>query len=247
MKKVILIFTLLLASLTGYAAVEPDTLTVMSYNIRNATGMDNVRDYDRTASVITAARPAVVAVLEVDSVTGRSKGSYVLGELAERTGMQAFFAPAIDYDGGRYGIGILAAQQPLSVERHPLPGREEARALIIAEFADFIFAATHLSLTEADALASAGIISGLLADRRKPVIIAGDFNVSPGSETIGCLSRSFTMVNDPASHTFPADVPSETIDYIMLRGEGLTPVGCAVVDAPVESDHRPLVATFIVK
>lgn len=247
MKRFSLIIASLLATLSVYAALPADTLTVMSYNIRNATGMDNVRDYDRTASVISAARPAVVAVLEVDSVTHRSKGKYVLGELAARTGMQAFFAPAIDYDGGRYGIGLLTAAAPLAVERHPLPGREEARALIIAEFPDFIFAATHLSLTEDDALASAGIITRLMAEKQKPVIISGDFNVTPESETIRVLGESFTMVNDPAANTFPADVPDTTIDYIMVRGKGLTPLDCTVIDAPVQSDHRPLVATFIIK
>ena len=238
---------ILSALFAGATAAPADTITVMSYNIRNSTGMDNVRDFDRTAAVISAANPSVVAILEVDSITGRSKGTYVLGELAQRSGMQPFFAPAIDYDGGRYGIGLLAAETPLSVVRHALPGREEARALIIAEFKDFIFAATHLSLTEEDALESASIISGLFADAKKPVIIAGDFNVTPGSETTSLLSKQFTMVNNPEIPTFPADEPNTTIDYIMIKGEGMDAIECEVVNAPTQSDHRPLVVKLLVK
>ena len=44
------------------------------------------------------------------------------------------FAPAIDFDGGKYGIGLLAKKTPIRVERMALPGREEARAMILVEF-----------------------------------------------------------------------------------------------------------------
>ena len=247
MHRIFLAFGFLLTSLISTAAGVSDTLTVMSYNIRNAIGMDNVRNYGRTAAVITAAKPDVVTVLEVDSMTARSNSSYVLGELATRTGLHPTYSPAIDYDGGRYGIGILSAEKPISVTRHPLPGREEARTIVIAEFPSFIFAATHLSLTAEDALESASIINRLTSGKKKPVIIAGDFNVHPDSETIARLCENFTMVNAPAEATFPADKPNETIDYIMLRGAGLTPISCEIINAPVESDHRPITAKFLIK
>jgi endonuclease/exonuclease/phosphatase family metal-dependent hydrolase len=44
----------------------------MSYNIRNAVGMDNTADYRRIADVITNTAPDVVALQELDSVTTRS-------------------------------------------------------------------------------------------------------------------------------------------------------------------------------
>ena len=43
---------------------------------------------------------------ELDSMTHRSGQKYVLGEIAGRTQMHAYFAPAIDYDGGKYEMCI---------------------------------------------------------------------------------------------------------------------------------------------
>ncbi|MDO4559265.1 MAG: hypothetical protein Q4C47_09895, partial [Planctomycetia bacterium] len=72
-------------------------LRILSYNVRNAMGMDNVTDSGRTAEVILASRPDVVMVQELDQKTRRSGGSDRLAELAEKTGMTATFGPAIDF------------------------------------------------------------------------------------------------------------------------------------------------------
>ena len=71
----------------------------MSYNIRGGRGMDGVCSYQRIADAILRELPDVVAVQEIDSVTGRSNGKYVLGEVATLTGMHDTFAPAINFDG----------------------------------------------------------------------------------------------------------------------------------------------------
>ena len=83
-------------------------LKLMSYNIRNAKGMDNVRNVQRIVNVINNEAPDVVAVLELDSMTTRSNQTFVLAEVAERTQLHASYAPAIDFQGGKYGIGILS-------------------------------------------------------------------------------------------------------------------------------------------
>lgn len=148
------IFLLISAILLIVPVQAQRTLRLMTYNIKNATGMDGVCDFQRIANVINNASPDVVAVQEVDSVTNRSNQKYVLGEIAERTQMYACFAPAIDYDGGKYGIGLLSKKAPLHLQAIALPGREEARALILAEFEDYIYCCTHLSLTEEDRMKS---------------------------------------------------------------------------------------------
>ena len=220
---------------------------LMSYNIRNGVGMDDVRNLDRTASVISRIAPDAVAVEEVDSVTGRSGGVYVLGALAEKLGMHATYSPAIDYDGGRYGIGLLSRTEPLSVKRLPLPGREEERTILIAEFPEYVYCVTHLSLTEADRDASLPIIIEAVKGFDKPVFMAGDFNSQPNEPFMVHLQKDFTVLNDMKAFTFPASNPTETIDYIVeLRRDGAkgSTVNVAeVVNAPVESDHRPILVT----
>lgn len=225
----------------GASAASP--VKLMSYNVRNGIGIDGTKSVDRIARVIKAQSPEIVAVQELDSVTGRSGGRYVLGELAAASGMKATYAPAIDYDGGKYGIGILSKEQPLRVSRHSLPGREEARALVVVELPDYIFACTHLSLTREDRLASVAIIRKMAAEAGKPFFIAGDFNAHPDSEVIADFKKDFTILTDTTLRTFPADKPVETLDYIMMYNPGNAKVqtaGVAVVDEPAASDHRPV-------
>lgn len=237
---------LLATSILAFATSTPTdgqekTLTVMSYNIRNSIGMDEVRDIERTASVINKVKPDIVAVQELDSVTGRSGGRYVLGDLADATGMTATYAPAINYDGGKYGIGILSRAEPTSVMRVPLPGREEARMLVIAEFPEYVVACTHLSLTPEDAEASTDTLRSLSQTYDKPFILCGDFNSTPGSKVINKLTETFDYTGDYAP-TFPADKPEECFDYIFVSKEpSAEVVSFNVVEAPQESDHRPIV------
>lgn len=98
MKKTL--FLAVTALLTLSSAQAQNTLRLMTYNIKNANGMENVQNFQRVANVINNACPDAVAIQELDSMTNRSGKTYVLGEIAERTQMHAYFAPAIDYDGG---------------------------------------------------------------------------------------------------------------------------------------------------
>lgn len=90
--------------------------TFMSYNVKNGTGMDGKRDYDRTARVIAEAKPDVAALQELDSKTKRSGGRDTLQELAVRTKLTGTYAKAIDYSGGSYGVGLLSREKPLERE-----------------------------------------------------------------------------------------------------------------------------------
>lgn len=74
------IFLLISAILLIVPVQAQHTLRLMTYNIKNVTGMDGVCDFQRIANVINNASPDVVAVQEVDSVTNRSNQKYVLGE-----------------------------------------------------------------------------------------------------------------------------------------------------------------------
>lgn len=235
-----------LACGTGYAAMPK---TLMSFNVRNCSGMDNRRDIGRTASAILRFNPDVVAVQEVDSLTGRSGMRYILGQLADSVGMTATFAPAIDYDGGRYGIGILSKEKPLRVNRRALPGREEERTMVIAEFDSYILACVHLSLTPEDAVASMPVIIEEASRATKPFIIAGDMNSHPDSEFIRLLKEDFVILSDSATPTYPASVPEEVLDYVAIYSKGaslpVSAVRAFVAEEPEASDHRPVVVEFI--
>lgn len=124
-----------------------------------------------------------------------------------------------------------------------LPGREEARALIMAEFEDYIYCCTHLSLTEEDRMTSLEMIKNFAASAKKPFFLAGDMNAEPQSDFIKGLQKDFQILSNPKVPTFPAPKPEETLDYIVTlknNAKGFAAISSKVQDEPVASDHRPV-------
>ena len=231
-------------AISEYHYGEPanGVLRILTYNVRNGKGMDEKTDYNRVAAVIQAIHPEVVALQELDSVTTRSNGADVLQVLAEKCGMKSVYGASIPYRGGKYGIGILSQETPLKTSFITLPGREEKRGLLMAEFKNYIFFCTHFSLTEADRIASVELINQKAKESQKRVFLAGDLNTSPKSEAINLLSENWINLSG-IQPTFPSTGPMECIDYIwginccnfkysIIRQE--------VVPDKSASDHRPV-------
>jgi len=250
MKKLILLLISLLTLQSAWAndIVKRNTITIMSYNVHNAKGLDNITDYQRLADVIIREAPDIVTLQELDSVTGRSNGVDVLKEIAKKTWMYDVYGSSIVYDGGKYGLGVLSKERPLSTISIPLPGREERRQLLIVEYERYVIGCTHLSLTNEDRMSSVDIIRKEAAKLNKPFFLTGDFNASPDSEFITELQKDFSLLNNTRNMTFPADTPRQCIDYITYYDKGekqvearpFTVLSNRVVDERVASDHRPV-------
>lgn len=245
----------------------PLTMRVASYNIRHGEGMDGKLDYRRIANVLERLNPDVVAVEEVDSMTRRTNNTYSLGEIADHMRYYDSYAPAINYEGGKYGIGILSRHRPIRTSQYPLPGRDEARTLLVAEFDNYVFACTHLSLEADERMESLKTIEKVAAKYNKPFIIAGDWNDHPDSPFIKALKKSFQICSQQAP-SYPADKPNECLDYIAVYkhgrevsrpgrgdddwapyrpyvGEAAVTLRAQVVEEPVASDHRPIFAEIV--
>ena len=186
MKQSIILTFLLIG--TTLACLGQNQLQVMSYNVRHCAGMDMVLDYRRTALVISEQQPDVVALQELDSMTSRSGQCYQLGELATRTSYYPIFGSAIDFDGGKYGVGILTREPPLSSKTIPLPG-EEPRVLLVVELKDCVIDCTHLDLEEDQRLASVPLIAEEAQHWQKPFILTGDWNDTPDSELLQEMTK----------------------------------------------------------
>lgn len=220
-------------------------IRLMTYNIHNGTSTDNTKSYQRIADVISQAQADVVAVQEVDSVTERSEQTDVLLELATLTGMHHTYAPAIALGGGKYGIGILSREEPAGFHYVPLPGREEARVMLLVEFSNYVFCNAHISLTAADQLLSLPIIKEEVAKfTDKPVFFAGDFNAEPDSPFILGLTEDFKILTNTKWYTYPSSYPQGTIDYITIANkdsQNYTTVSSRTISTQA-SDHLPVVA-----
>ncbi len=242
------IFILLFAAVALCGNIACDNYSshrIMSYNVRNCTGLDNKTDYQRVADIIKAAECEAVAIQELDSMTTRYKGQDMLKNLADLTGMYPTFAPSIDFQGGKYGIGMLTKEKPISHRRVALPCRSEPRSLLIVELEKYYYCCTHLSLHAEDRETSIGIIVDELSKLDKPVIIAGDFNAEPDEKSMQNMAKHFQIFEKNTPYTFPANEPNIEIDYIALysdKGAKAEVKEHTVIEAKVESDHRPLVA-----
>lgn len=241
----ILIFALLTSACepTNIVTRNEGELVLMSYNVRNGKGMDNKRNLNRTAAVIRAAQPDVVALQEIDSVTRRSEGNDVAAVLGRKCSMYHTFSKAIDYDGGGYGVALLSREKPVAVQRFALPGREEARTLLYVEFEQYAVVSTHLSLTAEDRMASLAVIDSVVTMCTKPIYIAGDWNATPESAFGRALGEKMQYLTDTKACTFPADSPDRVIDYIVApHDQAVEVLRREVVNEPMASDHRPIIA-----
>lgn len=231
MKKLLPILILLICTLP---AAAQDSIRMMSWNVHNSIGTDGRRDFDRIAGVIREIGPDVAGLQELDRHTIRHWRD-ILGQIARRTGMHATFAPAIGIFPGKYGIGVLSREKPLTVKHIPLPGAEEKRVMLIVEFERYIFINVHFSLTQADRVTSARMILDAIKDFTKPVFLAGDINANPDNEVHSILAPRLTIISDPTQKTRGERI----IDYI-YGPEGTQVLRRQVVQDEISSDHRPL-------
>lgn len=222
---------------------DPNSLRIMSYNVRNCKGMDDVTDYQRVADVINRVDPDVIAVQELDSLTERSQGVFVLKELAERTLKHWTYGPAIDYQGGKYGVGVLSKEKPLGYRTIPLPGREESRMLLIVEFERYVLCCSHFSLTKEDQELSVPIIYEAIKGINKPLFLAGDMNSVYDSAPQVALREKFRTLNNYKENTIPVVNPNRCIDYIYAYENGTSYSVLkrqVLFEEQIASDHLPL-------
>lgn len=250
MNKLYLIFLLIIATLisscgtTHVSKVKEQPFKILSYNVRNARGMDDVTDFKRIADVINRINADFVAVQELDSATVRSGGAAVLEEIAKHTDYYASYNKSIDYQGGGYGIGVLTKAKPIRKTAIPLPGSEEKRSLLVVETADYIICCTHWSLTKVDRLLSVDVINNFVKNfKNKPIFLAGDLNATPESEEMKKLTANWQILNDITKPTIPSIKPNKCIDYVLMLNNDkyfANVTETKVEDEPVASDHLPV-------
>ncbi len=247
-------------SATNYQTAD---IRVLCYNIHHANppSKPNVIDIEAIANVIKKQQPDVVALQEIDVNTNRSgKTLNQAEEIARLSGMKYYFAKAIDYDGGEYGVAILSKYPMEKMTNNPLPTADgtggEHRTLATAVInlpgnKKIVFACTHLDAQRSDTnrLLQIKKITEFFQDEKLPVIIAGDFNAAPNSNVINMLDKYFTRtcINNCGS-TIPVIIPTKTIDFIAYKSsDKFIVIEQNVIDEQYASDHRPVQALLKLK
>jgi endonuclease/exonuclease/phosphatase family metal-dependent hydrolase len=234
----------------------------MSYNVHhcNPPLKPDVIDLDAVAAVLKKEGPDIVALQEIDMGARRSGSVNQAAEIAAKAGYPFFyFAKAIDFDGGEYGVAILS-KFPISDTRvHRLPTDETiggeprvlATALVTLPNKKLIrFGATHLDAgrSHVNRLLQMKEISRIAGETVEPFVIAGDFNAREGSEVIDKMDVDFTRSCRNCQNTFNEEAEQGAIDFIAWRQKDNFAVRShRVVSEKEASDHLPIVALLQLK
>lgn len=223
-------------------------LTVLSFNIHGAEAHSGEQRLEQVASEITAWKPDVVLLQEVDENRARSNGVRQAEVLGELTDMDWAYGGAQQVrDGGPIGNAILSAypiQESTNILLPRAGGREQRAALhavLNVNGAAISVYSTHFDQGSSDArVAQARALSKAIASDARPKIVGGDLNVTPSANVVKILRAArlgdVWAVGEGVGATVPAYSPRRRIDYILHDG-WFAPLQSVVLRSAV-SDHR---------
>lgn len=237
----------------------------MLYNIRYGTGGHPGRGpfqflrntgmmLDRIVEFIQSASPDIIGLVEVDSGSYRSHRKNQAQVVAEAMGHYHAYR-------SKYGVRSLAHRIPVMRDQgnafivRDSPGdvrfhyfRKGVKRLIIElETPDVVIFLVHLALGARARSMQLHDLYALLKTTRKPVLVAGDFNMLWGEHEIQLfLAASGLSSADPRNRpSFPSWKPFRQLDFILHSRD----IVIDRFDMPrvVLSDHLPLICDFHVR
>ena len=232
-----------------YPKAEGD-LRIGNYFLTYCKGTDGVIDYDRTGRIIAKMNADIVCLQGLDKETERSEGIDQLNVLAQKANMHDYFAKAIDYKGGEFGVGILTKEEPVSVDRYQMAGKSEMRAAMVVEYEKFVVASTNFDTDMAKRIEALQTLETKLSAYNKPAFLLGYFNE-------GDLESEFFQMVKSNWNLLSADKSTEVsgkkrrLDFIVsLKSHNVNVTQADVieslsgVDVTVASTHYPLFCDF---
>ncbi len=253
---------------------EETVLRIVQYNV-GAFSKYMENSTQMIADMLKEMEADVCSINETDSMTTRTGNVYQMEKLnqAMGNGWNFQFGRALyPYQNGAYGNGILTKDEMLVKDEDtgkkfvnialpeapydPNSGRAETRAALCIETEDYIFVSTHID-SRAAVEQLAVMVNGIeehFGDTKKPVFVAGDFNLVPTDSRFEEFRKKFKMisVNMP---TAPSDLPSKCIDYVFVMGDGsniqvkkaAVPDKFSMGDVKKASDHLPIYVDVVIK
>jgi endonuclease/exonuclease/phosphatase family metal-dependent hydrolase len=231
-------------------------LRVISYNLHAGRDAAGAPAFDRQVDLLRELAPDLLAIQEADRNWPRSGGVDHCRELGAALEMRGFFSPNLqgDWATGRvvhqFGIALLwkgVAEDVVGLGMPAVPGREHrglARLEMEIGGRPVVFATTHFGRSAPERLAQARLVADWLLAIDRPVILAGDFNMTPGSPEHRVLAAGASDVTAGLGLvTYPGDVPDPQRDYVFTTG-GLE-VGAVQTAEGDASDHRPVVVEVL--
>ncbi len=230
---------------------QPVTLRVMTYNIAAA----RLSSLEELGAYILSRDCDLVLLQEVDSMTRREGYEWLhdknfMDTLARLTGLHPLYGQAIDFAGGKYGVGMLSRWPYGKVRKTFLPKadpQEETRVLLeaqipLSERDTLVLACTHIEYSSPETrVPQIATVDRLARENRHPVLLGGDFNALADSPEMAPMSAWQRLSG--SDFTYNAEEPSFTIDYLLGFPAGRWTLLQTEVDGQTLSDHRPVIST----
>ena len=227
-------------------------LRIMSYNIQSGRDAFHMLDLTRAEAAIRNLNPDICALNEVRMRTRDVGDCEQARALGEALGMHWAFAPAMPYNGGEYGIGMLSRFPILKTEYTPVPEvpvnerdkQYEPRVLLRCEIdvgRPIAVYTSHYGLSDAEQRNAVALTLDKIGSETLPTAFMGDLNMTPDNPLIQKLAAH---LNDSAQGknflTFNSINPTIKIDYIFYTPEFTVIDACAPFTTA--SDHFPYVS-----
>ena len=241
------------------------------YNIRYGTGIGcrfhlpvpyagffkrTTVNYDRIIEFIREVSPDIVGLVEVDSGSFRTRNNCQADSLACQLGFNHIVE-------SKYLEGSLAKRVPvLANQGNALLTRQDIlehrfhffrhgmkRLVIEVQTAEATILLVHLSLAYRHRHYQLRQLYKMIQQARgkKPIIVAGDFNVLWGDRELDLFlaASGLSSANSDGHPSHPSHAPKRQLDYI-LHSPDLTVKEFSVPPVTL-SDHAPLVCDFELK
>ncbi|MCS5489734.1 endonuclease/exonuclease/phosphatase family protein [Algoriphagus limi] len=254
LKNAFLISLIIIGSFSPLMA-QDQTIKILTYNIYHGEdpftpGKTNL---DSIAILLNELDPDIIALQEVDSMTVRSANLYgrkvnLVDELAKKTGMDGYFAKAMDYSEGGYGEGLLVKKAEYFIHQNlPIPAGGEPRAaawtsLKIGEKNIWI-GGTHLCHQfQENRIAQVQEILGFAESKSNPIIWMGDLNFTPQDNEYQLIKANWkdaAKIAKDESSTYQSATDEGRIDYVWFSKNHFELIGYQVIHVPY-SDHFPV-------
>ncbi len=241
-------------------------MRLLLYNIRYAVGggasmhmplpgagyvLGNKDVLPEITNFVKSVDPDIVGLIEVDTGSIRSRMVNQAERLADDLGMNTSYETKYGSKSfnkmlpivRKQGNAFMAAPR-VHGERFHYFDTGIKRLIIELEMDEFAVFLVHLSLKYRHRHLQLRKLYDLIADTKKPVIVAGDFNTFWGENEIYLFMRAagLTSANVDGIPTYPSRSPRKELDFILYQ-EGIVVTNFDVPQVK-HSDHLPLVCDF---
>lgn len=228
--------------------LSADPFRLVSYNIKHGLGMDGKIDLERIARVIAVEKPDVVTLQEVDQGCRRSGSVDQAAELGRLLGMEHRFGKFMDFQGGEYGMAVLSKLPVKDTRIHRLPDGAEPRIAleVVVESPSWLGPVSVVGIhndwiNEEVRVKQIGALLEALKKRKSPIVLAGDFNAGPDSDSLKLLAQEgWQRLRKGSTKTCPSVKPKWEIDFFIAKGLPPFQFEEKVIPEKVASDHRPI-------